>query len=73
MKLLPEWLAANRVTQAEFAERIGVHPSSVAQYLNNHCRPSLQTFRRIADETGLDCVALLHEFTDTQLVVRRRT
>lgn len=72
MELLPRWLSEHNVTQAEFAERIGVHPSSVAQYLNNHSRPSLQTFRRIADETGLDCVALLHEFTDTQLV-RRRT
>jgi transcriptional regulator with XRE-family HTH domain len=72
MKLLLTWLSENGVTQAELARRIKVHPSSIAQFLNYHARPSLETFRKIVDETGISCVALLHEFTDKPLVKRRR-
>lgn len=67
MKLLLDWLSENHVTQAEFAKKLGVDPTSVSQYLNSHSLPSLPIFAKIAKETGLSCEKLLAMFLATPL------
>jgi len=49
-----ESLGANghRVTQAEFARRLGVHVITLNRIENNKARVSLDLLERIADQTG---------------------
>lgn len=49
---LRKWLNDNEVNQSELARRIGVHRYSVTLYLQARRRPSLDTAKDIAHETG---------------------
>ena len=52
-KALDQYLHENRITQTEFAERIGVTPGRVHQLLNGKDgRPSLWLAGRIEKATG---------------------
>lgn len=62
--ILRAWFSEKGVTQAQFAERIDVHISSVSQYLCGHTTPPLDVFKRIVVETGLPCEKLLDYFLD---------
>lgn len=70
MKLLLDWLSENHVTQAEFAKKLEVDPTSVSQYLNHHSLPSLPIFAKIVKETRLPCEKLLDMFLATPLKKR---
>ncbi len=49
---LKNWLRDNRITQAAFAEIIGLQGPSVSKMVNGKSMPTIQQARRIAVATG---------------------
>lgn len=41
------------LSQAELAEKMGVHQATISQYENGSCKPSLGTVRKLALELGV--------------------
>ena len=52
MAKLGKYLKDQRLTQAEFALRIGVRQSSVSKMVSGDASPSLEVAIKIEDETG---------------------
>lgn len=49
---LADYLSSTGVTQADFAQRIGVHQSAVTRYVAGHRIPKPQTAMKITKATG---------------------
>lgn len=49
---LRDYLEVSRITQAEFAESIGIHPVSCNRLVNGNRRPSWDLVAKIAEATG---------------------
>lgn len=52
--MLAEYLDAYKISVRELALKSGVNRSMISSILNRHARPSLDTWYKIADATGLD-------------------
>lgn len=50
---LGKWLSTNGVSINKFAERMGVHRTTVSRWINGHSIPNLAMRKRIAEYTGL--------------------
>jgi len=57
--VLKRYLEEHKVTQVEFAERIGVHQPTVSDWLSGRFKPSLANLQAISAETGLSIDELL--------------
>ena len=51
MMKLDQWLEANAMTEADFAERIGVSQPTISRIRRGVCKPSLDTIAKIEDYT----------------------
>jgi transcriptional regulator with XRE-family HTH domain len=58
-KSLADYLDAKEVTQAEFADRVGVQQSIISRIANGQRRPSLPLAIRIAAEARIPIESLL--------------
>jgi transcriptional regulator with XRE-family HTH domain len=63
MKRLRRYLEDNGLTQAEFADRIGVTQSAVWFWLNNESTPSVENLKDISRVTGITIDELLDHKT----------
>lgn len=52
--MLAEYLDANKISVRELAIKSGVNRSMISSIINRCARPSLDTWYKIADATGLD-------------------
>jgi transcriptional regulator with XRE-family HTH domain len=59
---LQVWRKRNRVTQAQLAAGLQVHPTVVSQWEQRRCKPTLQTFSRLVQYTRLPMPPLLKFF-----------
>jgi len=59
MKPLRTYLRRKRITQAEFARRLGVSQPTVWAWINGTKSPTVDNLVRIAQETNLSVDALL--------------
>jgi transcriptional regulator with XRE-family HTH domain len=51
------WLKAKRISQAEFARRVGVEPNTVYRWVKGDRRPDWKIMEKIAAETGGEVTA----------------
>jgi DNA-binding transcriptional regulator YdaS (Cro superfamily) len=49
---LSAFLASQKLTRAQFAERLGVHPVTVSKWCSGAMRPAWSAIERIQVETG---------------------
>jgi len=61
MERLREHLAEKKITQAEFARRLGVSQPTVCEWLNGKIWPSANRLLEISRETGLSIDELMSE------------
>jgi transcriptional regulator with XRE-family HTH domain len=54
---LAAWLKAKRISQVEFARRVGVDPNTVYRWVKGDRRPYWKTMEKIAAETGGEVTA----------------
>lgn len=59
VEALKRYLEDHKVTQVEFAERMGVKQSTVSDWLNGHITPSTKNLRAISAATNLTIDELL--------------
>ena len=59
VKVLEQILYDNRLNQTQFAERIGVKPSQVSEWLAGKNKPGYEKLRAICKEFKLDANVLL--------------
>jgi transcriptional regulator with XRE-family HTH domain len=59
MRRLQRWLDDNGMNQRELAERCGVSPGLISQYINGVTDPSIETLKTLAKVTGLSTDELL--------------
>jgi transcriptional regulator with XRE-family HTH domain len=57
-RTIPEYLAAAGLSQAEFAERLGISQSHLSQIISGHRSASLELAHQIEDLTGVPTRAL---------------
>lgn len=67
---LRRWRRANRVTQAQLAEALSVHPSVVCQWERQRSIPSLERFHDLHRHTGIAVHSLLRFFAPLPEVPR---
>lgn len=54
---LSDWLDANKLTRAEFAEKASVHPVTVSKWITRKMQPRPHHFEAISRVTGGDVTA----------------
>jgi transcriptional regulator with XRE-family HTH domain len=59
---LRRWRLQHRVTQAQLAEAVDVHPTTVSQWEKRRAVPSLETFGKLQRHTGIAMHTLLRFF-----------
>jgi len=59
MERLKRYLADKKLTQLEFAKRVGVSQATVSDWLSGEMKPSAEKLLEIATETGLSIDMLL--------------
>lgn len=63
--LLRRWRKRHKVTQAQLAADLGVHPSLVNKWETGSCAPTLLLFERLRRRTRLPAMHLLRSFLRT--------
>ena len=60
--LLRRWRKRHKVTQAQLAADLGVHPSLVNKWETGSCAPTLERFEQLRQRTRLPAMHLLRFF-----------
>lgn len=59
MKALQHYIARQNLSQAQFADLVGVKQPSVWEWLNGDSNPSIDSLRKISEITGISIDKLL--------------